>query len=257
MAPPLFGVYVGKWSKTKQFVYLRNAAALALWKCSVLYRKQLDIEIRYGNVYQGYHLLDEEEYEFFIMNVVRIGEKIRNLASELVLDPLVVEHLALITPYLDKLTVDPNKIKELLGVDMVLYDVFSDSLTIVKGHDDMIIPLMNVRQRIYDTIRPDLMWFKWKKLEIYITSRYTTEYQRTPMTLMELYGLLEHFDKMFHVERFKGLGQMPQKPVDQLYETCLNPANRVLYQIKEIGDLDLVFQMMGEDPKFRQKLLSR
>ena len=142
MAPPLFGVYVGKWSKTKQFVYLRNAAALALWKCSVLYRKQLDIEIRYGNVYQGYHLLDEEEYEFFIMNVVRIGEKIRNLASELVLDPLVVEHLALITPYLDN-----SGTKEEAGTAVVN---LSDQ--ILKGNDGakvapkLIEPLEKVAQ---------------------------------------------------------------------------------------------------------------
>ncbi len=59
-------------------------------------------------------------------------------------------------------------------------------------------------------------------------------------------------DKRNKVIHLKGLGEMT---AESLAYTCMDPATRVVTTIKEIGDVERLYQLMGVNPSYRKKLI--
>ena len=95
---------------------------------------------------------------------------------------------------------------------------------------------------------PPLYLCKKGKVEEYCW----TEKQR--LDFISKYGK-EDSDKGVHVQRYKGLGEMSEV---QLWDTTMNPENRLLRQVKiqNYTDADYVFSMlMGDDVPPRRKFI--
>ena len=57
---------------------------------------------------------------------------------------------------------------------------------------------------------------------------------------------------MFTVDRHKGLGGMSSA---NLYRTCMDPNTRILQKITSLGDIQMIYDMMGNDAANRKKFL--
>jgi DNA gyrase/topoisomerase IV subunit B len=95
---------------------------------------------------------------------------------------------------------------------------------------------------------------QWRKIQIYITTKNTSEFKDQQVSIMKLVALLQTLDKQFKIQRYKGLGSM--KPEDKA-STCMDPERRNMHRITSVGDVALIFNLLGNDPAARKKLLSR
>ena len=260
VTPPLYGVKIGKKGKGEDvYVFLRNTEELVLWFCQNIYEKTLTIELKSPKTFDDFHKLNPAEYEDFVRLVLDIGDTIRNVASELVLDPHTVEALSYVTQYLDYGRVNTDRIKEILrdvqfSVDQVAYDPIGHILILTQENNDVIIPLQNVSERLYDSVLPLLNRIYRKKIEVYITTKMNNTHERRLVSITELYKYLKSFDDMFEIERYKGLGEI--NPNDR-YKTCMNPKHRKTYKVTSIGDVTTIFQLLGENSSHRKHSLRR
>ena len=111
-----------------------------------------------------------------------------------------------------------------------------------------LLPLLQ-EGRVY-LAQPPLYQVKSKKAK----AKARPEYPMTDEELIKYIGGEENRDK-FHIQRFKGLGEMnPQ----QLWDTTMNPETRILQRLV-IEDLDLVKQvfedLMGDNVKPRSEFI--
>ena len=68
---------------------------------------------------------------------------------------------------------------------------------------------------------------------------------------MQLDKIFSEVDKIYNVRRLKGLGECEPQ---QLIYSCLDPATRTFTTIKEIGDAERLYQLLGVDPTWRKEL---
>lgn len=260
VTPPLYGLdWNGKPKQSR--VYLRDDIELSDWLIRKIYFKILAIGIHtpqgepFGCEIQ---YLSVDHYHVFVKMVLDVGEAITNISNELVLPAMIVEALTYVTSYLDPDHVDPqaiyHKITQYMPFDRVHYDPNGHILILTHGRNDYVVPLQNVSDRLRSTILPLLDQFAWKKLRLYVTTKHTTALRDRPVTIVQLYELLKSFDRMFTINRFKGLGGMP--PLD-MNRTCMDPAYRRVHQITSLGDVRKIFNLLGDDSMYRKHLLQR
>jgi len=95
---------------------------------------------------------------------------------------------------------------------------------------------------------------KWRKKQIYITTKNSSEFRDREVSIMKLNDMLTTLDKQFSIERYKGLGSM--KPAD-MGRVCMDPQYRNMYKITEVGDVQRIFALLGKNTAARKQLLSR
>ena len=177
---------------------------------------------------------------------------ITNLANELVLPADMVELLSYVTPYLTPETMNTNEIKRITGVDRVTYDPSSNIMVVTRGRDDYVVPLENVRERLYETILPKLRRIAWNKLQVYITTKHTNLLTEQAVSLVQFYDIMMSFTSEFEVRQFKGLASMP--PLDR-NRTCMDPEYRTVHRITSVGDVQTIFNLLGNKSEHRKKLI--
>lgn len=255
--PPLYSLdYKGPGRrKGLPRVYLRDNKAKLAWMTHKVYMETLKIGVQSTNVFmENIRYFTDVEYVDFIRTIFEIGETITNIGLELVLDPIIIEVLSYVTQYLEVGKIDTQKIKDITQVDRVSYDPRGHILILTYGRTDHIIPLENVCARLYSTVIPLLKRISWNKMQIYITSKHINQYKDTPVSIIKLYEILQSFDEMFDINRYKGLASMP--PLDK-NRTCMDPKYRNAHRITTIGDIDDIFNLLGDDSIHRKNMLRR
>jgi DNA gyrase/topoisomerase IV subunit B len=211
----------------------------------------LNIYIKDNVKYKEPHKLSKLELIDFVKLIIKIGEAMTNIGNELILDPETVEALTYVTQYLSPVTMDTKRIEQILFVDRATYDDHGNVLILSQGNEDVVIPLHNVRERLYQYILPILNYgINWKQLEVYITSKHVNRFKMDNVTLIQLYKILSN--TMFKVKRFKGLGGM--KPEDKVM-TCMDARYRTTHQIKSVGDVRTIYDCLGDDSSYRKQIL--
>jgi topoisomerase IV subunit B len=254
VTPPLYSIDYKQKKKGTPRVYFRDDKQKVSWMTHRVYMEALKIGIVSKSVFDKIRYLNTAEYVDFIKLVLEIGETIGNIANELVLPPQIVEVLSYVTGYLERGRVGQSteQIKIITQANRVSYDPVGHILILTYGRDDYIIPLQNVCERLYSTVIPLLQRIAWKKLQIYITSRHSPHYKDTPVSIVQLYNILQSFDELFDINRYKGLASMP--PLDR-NRTCMDPAYRSVHQITTVGDVSTIFNLLGSNTSHRKQLL--
>lgn len=255
VTPPLYSLDFGSKKKGTPRVYLRSEKTKVEWMTHKVYMEMLGIGIRSTNVFSDkIRYLTDIEYADFIELVLEIGETINNIGAELVIEPIIIEVLSHVTQYLSLDTINVEKIKEITRVDRVSYDPRGHILVLTHGRTDHVIPLENVCARLYTTVIPLLQKLAWRKLQIYITSKHVSQWKDTPVSIVKLYEILQSFDDLFDITRYKGLASMP--PLDK-NRTCMDPKYRTVHRITTIGDLEMIFALLGDDSGPRKRLTQK
>ncbi len=89
--------------------------------------------------------------------------------------------------------------------------------------------------------------------ELLATTKKSNFYAGTSVGIMQLYHMFDEIDKIYAVNRMKGLGEMSKKG---LVETCLDKATRTIIEISSPGDVSRIFALMGVNTDARKKLVA-
>lgn len=261
VTPPYYKLNYKKGAKDKSH-YIRSYEDLVLWFCENVYRPTFNIKL--GQVHPNPNDLSKrketvsdldqhpEVFDAFMMNILKYGEMLTNLSQELMINALILEKLTYISYYLDRETVEPEAIRQILCADSVQYDDVGHILTLIYGRDDHVIPLFKVKERLTDELLPLLNRMKWKDLRLYITAKRYPGLRNQLMSMGEFYSMLKDLESDFTIEKLKGLGTMEP---EECYQTCMDPRYRTMYQITSVSDVDLIWDLLGKNSDKRKNLL--
>lgn len=252
--PPLYSLTI----KGNKPIYIRNEDELNVTLAYHVYYRCLEIELETPDVQvsnivrRRSHILSREEFVVFCELVNKIGDELKRLSIEYTIPAILLEQLALMTNHLNLKNPNIMMIQKLLGCE-VRYVQSSNIIIVSIGSEDIVVPLNQITDLIYSRILPLYREFYYSKTRIYATTKNSIAMSRSPVSIMQLYSIFEELRNLFVIERYKGLGSMesPDKIVN-----CTSPKTRRVFRITSIGDLDVVFDMLGNDPSERKKLLS-
>lgn len=242
--PPLYSLNI----KGSDPIYIRNVDELNTTLAYHVYYRCIDIAIqseRYDRV------LTREEFVAFSEIVIKIGDELDRLSTEYMIPDVLLEQLSLMTNHLNLAEPDINVIRDWLGCE-VRYVKDGHLLIVSIGSEDIVVPLHQITELIYSRILPMYREFYYGKTRLFVTTKNSDLYTKSPTTIVQLNDIFKKLSGMFQIQRYKGLGSMP--PADRS-KNCLNPSTRRVYQITNIGDIDTVFAMLGDDPMYRKKLI--
>ena len=253
--PPL---YVMETKNASMF--MRDQRALDDARISRIYRYLLQIKIANTETKKVYDLDQTPDTEYcppayrdWCYLVKRIGTIITDVANKLVIDPFVLEQMIHCVDFLSPTTLDCRKIAKIIGADDVRYHNASNSLIAINQTVEVHIPLDRLVYEIRAYILPELKQVHWDKLLCTITTKMPgSTYKDTPVTFMQLYQIFEQLDRLYPVHRLKGLGECT---VEQLERCCIDPQTRTFTTITSIGDVTLLYNMLGACSEERKKLV--
>ncbi len=242
--PPLYSIVI----KGNEPIYVRDADELNVMLAYYVYSKCIDISIK-SDTYNRQLSLDE--FVVFSELVIKIGEVLDRISDEFMIPALVLEQLALVSNLINVPIPDATLIANTLGCD-VKYMPVGHLLMISIGSEDIIIPLTQITEVIYSKILPMYREFYYGKTQIFATTKNSNYLKNSPVSVVQLYAMFKQMNKILYIERFKGLGSMPEI---HSARNCLIPETRKAYQITSIGDVKTVFDMLGNDPTERKRLV--
>jgi DNA gyrase/topoisomerase IV subunit B len=242
--PPLYTMTVKNSS-----AFIRDTHALMDMRINRIYRSCIEITIRGSS--KKLMKLSGEPYREFCYLVRHIGGTIKQVATKLVIDPMIVEMLTHCVDHIEPGHVNPQAIAKILGLKQVFYHADSNSLILNAGVD-ITVPLSNLALEIRKYILPHLERIRWRDFDIWCTTPITKHYNNTAVSLMQLYSIFDAVDSAYPVHRIKGLGEMTRL---QLLETCTNPQTRTQTVITSVGDVDRLYAMLGVDVSARKTLI--
>ena len=244
ITPPLYSISI----KGSSPIYVRDSTELNVRLAYYVYSKCLDITIK-SDTYN--RLLTLDEFVVFCELVIKIGEMLDRISDEFMIPALVLEQLALISNLINVRVPNIDLIAQMLGCE-VRYVSTGHLLIISIGSDDIIIPLHQISEIIYSRILPMYREFYYGKTQIFATTKNSQYLNNSPTSIVQLYNMFKQMNKLMKIERFKGLGSMPEADSAR---NCLDPQTRKVYQIKSIGDVKTIFDMLGTDPSERKRLV--
>ncbi len=243
--PPLYAI------KAKSTLFVEDERALMDIRAAEIYPKLIAVDLKIG---KQVIRLNKSAFREFCYMVLNVGKVITMVATNLVIEPEYLELLIYCVNYIEAGKVNCSKVRDILNVDDVKYHRASDTMTIMFHGIEVSIPLTGVAEAIRTIIMPVLELSWWNRYQILITTKQSDLYHQTPMTFMDVYrNIFMTIDRMFSITRFKGLGEMPEASLEF---TCVNPETRCLTQIKNIGDVDRIYALMGVDTAARKGLIA-
>lgn len=252
ITPPLYSLdYKGK-KKGMPRVYLRDDKEIKYWLIKNCFSNAFKIGITSRFGFTKLRYLNDIDYHDLCMILLDLGEQIENIANELVLPEEIVEALSYVTNYLTPQTMDADLICNKLGFTKVSYNRDTNIMVVTIRKEDYIIPLENISNRLYETVLPLFRRIAWNKLQLYITSIHTNTYKDQPISVVQLYRIMKSFNDEFTINRYKGLASMPALDRNR---TCMDPKYRSVHHITSVGDVDMIFKLLGSDSNERKQLV--
>ncbi len=242
-SPPLYALKSGRKS-----VFLRDDVALRDFMIERVYTKLVKIELNPRK--NKFVELVNDKYRDFCFCIMRIGNIYDTISNRLVIEPLHLEMLTRCIKYLDPL--DTKGLQTMLGCDKLTYEPVSNCLVLSVGDIDVTIPMNGLVENIRKYILPELENICASDYDIYLTTLKTDAMKRSQMTVYQTYSVFNSLDKTFSVDRYKGLGEMDAK---SLAVSAVNPETRSTVEIRDIGDIDKIFAIMGKDTEARKRML--
>ena len=252
--PPYYGV---KYKKNKQKKYITDKISLLDWKIEKILIPNLQIMPRYRIFTQEGFVerdikLTNDQYKGFIHKIMDIGYLIENIATEISIDPLILEMLCNVTCYLDENSMNLDEIKKVFNLEDIKFDKDKNMLIISIGFNDHYIHLYKLRDYFYRLLLPELEKIMFKHLSILISEKNKDRVNMNQVTIYQLYSILKDMDKQFDITAYKGIGSVKPK---ELYENSMNEDNRTMYNINTIEDIDLIMRLLGKDASYRRSLV--
>lgn len=258
ITPPFYRLNHARDTQRKSSVYLRDGMARDDWMIRHLHASHAKLSLTVPGTDTSLPIDDMQAYWVIYRAVSAVSEAIRIASAELSIDPFVMEMLLYVSQHLTERNPNIDAIREAYPACHVRYMAEEDALSLSIGAEDVIIPLMNVQTAIYQRIMPLMaaigrpFKLRWQSVQFRVTSPVTATYRNTPVSLMELRSIWDGLESTCVIGKLKGIGSM--KP-DDMQRSCLDPHRRMAIQIKEIGDVDRIYRLMGSDPKSRKELL--
>ena len=251
VVPPYYRIIVGKNEENR--MYIRGRRDLPQWCAKKILYPTFSLKVRYReDLNLPDKILSEEEFSVLTEILFNYGLLIDNISTELAVVPELLEALCRCTHYLTPETMQTGPILEATGADQASYDAFTNTLILTFLDEDIPIPLYYLRDRIYGPILRTLNRLSWTLYDLYITTKRNQRLVDHPVTLYQLYDKFrECRDALITIEPLKGLGSMTQ--ID-LTKTCLDPRNRRCIQIRSLGDVQRVINLMEKNSAARQQL---
>lgn len=243
--PPLYVM-----ERKDKSLFLRDQKALNDSRVKI-YSSFLDIELCTLDGKRAIKL-DAQTYRDFVYLVRRIGTIITDVANKLIIEPTILEQLTHCVDYLSISNLKCDKIKEALSLDRCEYQQMANTIVLDQGGVEITIPLNKLVSEINSYIIPELAQVRWDKYVPLVTTKNTGLYKRTPLTFMQIYNIFLEIDKMYPVHRIKGLGEMN---IEQLRYTCVNPKTRTFSTITSVGDVDVLYSMLGVATEAKKQLV--
>ena len=252
--PPLYSILHGN-----KAAYLRDIAALEEAR-RIAYRTLLDIDVLVGKT--KFHVNnDTAQFMDICIIVETIGSVVTRHADLLNINPMVLEQLIHCVDYLKEDDVKCDKIRDTLFAQNVIWDKDSNVVILIYEQSDRSveyrIPLAKLRTVILENILPVYERFHWRKFDLFVTTKYSDLYVEEPCTIMMLYDMFRKLSDREHgvirPRRFKGLGEMSAAAINY---TCIDPSTRSYTVIHDIGDVKMIYKMLGVDTDERKKLIS-
>ena len=252
VTPPYFSLQWGKQKESR--LYRRSAEDVLIWLAEHVYYRAIDITL-ISPLLPAPLLLDRPTFVSLAMLITEIGDCLRNLSEELSINPHVLEGLTHVTHYLTPETMDVNAIMAKTPMERVHYDAARNVLTFTVGMDDHAVALHGLVRRLYQTLTPLMHRVAWLRHGLSVTTKLSNQFVDTRMGLYHIYLLFEELRKPFKFKVYKGVGGMP--PAHK-FTTCMDPLIRVTHQVRSLGDVNTIFDLLSKkasDP--RKQLLTR
>ena len=242
--PPLY-VYATK----DRTLYMRDQKALEDTRIQI-YDNYFEFDLLNLNNKKSVKL-SNNSYRDFVYLVKRIGAVIKDVATKLAIDPFILEQLTHVVKHLSRSALDCDAIKQMLNLERCEYSQIANVLLMVSDGAEISIPLDNLVHEINAYIMPEVAPIHWGEIQPLITTKTSDTCDHVPLTFMQIDKIFEEVDKIYNVRRIKGLGECEAQ---QLVYSCLDPATRTYTTIKEIGDAERLYQLLGVDPTWRKEL---
>lgn len=253
-SPPLYTMTVGKKHTRK---YIRDYTALVDSKIHMLYNEALSISI-FNELTSDIPLTGEALRDFCYL-VIDFGKRIEYSAKLIGIPPLILERLAYGLEYLIP-KVDIERLKMHFGENTVNWFVrlshYEDKNILLLSLEDKDYPvsLQDLDKELRQNILPYIKKYRIKDWIPIVTSKIdnVNGINKTPCTLMQIYLLLQSLDSLIQIDRIKGLGRMNKEDV---IVTLMDRNTRSLFHITEIGQIETICNLMGNNTAGRKDLL--
>ena len=257
--PPLYS-YSTK--NSKRLLFLRDKTALTDAKIEFVYKKTIDMiivtEVN-DKISEIPVAIDSPLYRETCYIINMLGEAFQVLANQLDVPLLILERLVYAIDCLYP-TINYEKLESFFVADgnnvCVKIDKDHQYLVVSIGRKDYPICLNNIGEIIKNNILQLANRYKYRNLYFKIKGKTVdTEIKDYVLvTPMQLYMHFEKLNTLVDVNRYKGLGQMPD---NSCYETLMNPETRSLTRITSIGDASVNYGLIGKKTSnYRKKLMS-
>lgn len=244
---PLYNV---KIPKIKHTLYLKSDDELVETLIKYIYNKRIRLYKR--NTDQKISNIELVEIVNLIMNM---GNSLQSISAEIKIPGKLIESLYGISDILLKKSLSPKDlidIKKSLSNEEVFYEKEDHVLIISLGVIDYIIPLYSFR-KTYDRLNDILKDYDLNKYVFDISFQKENFEIRYQYSLFEIYTLLTKLKNDIKIYRNKGLGSL--NSIDRKI-TCMSPDTRIVKKITNIGDLSVIYGLLGNDSDYRKERLS-
>lgn len=259
--PPLYSIV----DKRLGAVYLRDEAALRDARITV-YKALLDIDMqvrtqkkngKWVHVNNVHNIVMNKHHDAFrdlCMLVEEIGNTLVQQAELLNVPYQELEQLLHVIDCLDESNVNVPEIVKRLGLKDAIWMKEDNVLVLVDEMEiEHRIPLPRLQYTLKNVILPKYEIGHWQVVDLFVSTKYSDLYKGTPCTFAMLFRIFHDLNKLFEVRRFKGLGEMSAEAIKK---TCIDPLERSYVTVKSVGDVEVVYQMLGVDTSARKKLVN-